>query len=46
MDHPDILTTMRTGYPDNEYLEYEREQEEEVYHGPFDNMQDFFLLEI
>ena len=45
MDHPEILTTMRTGYPVNEYLEYERqqEQEEETYHGPFDDMNDFFL---
>lgn len=43
MDHPDILATMRTGYPSSEYSEWEREQEEEVYRGPFDDMQDFFL---
>lgn len=41
--HPDIEHAMLTGYPSNEYLEYEREQEEEVYCGPFDDMNDFFL---
>ncbi len=29
MDHPMIEQIERTGYPTNEYLEYEREQERE-----------------
>ncbi|GKV70239.1 hypothetical protein NCCP2716_27370 [Sporosarcina sp. NCCP-2716] len=36
---------MLTGYPSRDYLDYERQQEEQLDHGPYDSFNDFFIEE-
>lgn len=42
---PIMEQLMLTGYPSKEYLDYERTQEDELEHGPFDDFRDFLNFE-